>query len=105
MPATSGRLSPSSRAMRGHDGEKHGSLSELADDRADDIGIIVGPDPLVRIELLQRPKRRMGKRAEILVVAGERRNRTDIEVFARVLDEVRAIVDPGVQTVGGRDAA
>src|SRR5260370_35239811 len=79
--------------------------SELANERADDIGIIVGPNPLVRVELLQRPKRRTGKGTEILVVAGDRRNRTDIQEFARVLVEVGPGVHRGYRSVRRRLAA
>ena len=41
---------------------------KLAQDRADDVGVVIGPDPLLGVGLLQLPGLRLGDRAEVLVL-------------------------------------
>ena len=81
-----------------------GLLPQLPDQRADDVGIVVGPHPLPRIGLLQFPVLRLRNRAEILVLACADRHGAEELVVAVVLGDVAALADAGDHIVRGRDA-
>src|SRR5574341_2578002 len=66
-------------APRNDDGSK--SFAELAQHGANDVGIIVGPHPLLRVRLLQLPILRLGDRTEIVVAAGHRHDGAEELVF------------------------
>jgi hypothetical protein len=79
------------------------SLVELSDHRPDDIAVIIGPHPLVRIRWLEHPIARVCEGPEILLAARHRCNRTDEFVWIGRLVQVHLVADQCHAPVGCRD--
>src|SRR5205823_8885357 len=80
------------------------SLAELADYRADDVGVIVAPHPLIRVGALQRPIRGLREVPEIFLVARNRSDRGGELVGIGRLVDIRAFTDECRQPVRCGDA-
>src|SRR5438270_4663700 len=76
---------------------------QSAENRADNVGIIVSPDPLYGVGL-RFPVAGLGERTEILVGAGDCDHGAGKNVIGIVLPDVAGVVDARHHVVGGGDA-
>src|SRR5262249_39503167 len=79
------------------------SLVELSDHRPDDIAVIIGPHPLVRIRWLEHPIARVCEGPENLLAPHHRCNGTDEFVWIGRLVQVHLVADQCHAAVGCRD--
>ena len=78
------------------------AAAQVAQQGADDVGIVVGPDPLARIALADRPELRLGQHAEIRLVARDRRDASGSNGARRRPLDVAAVIDAHDRAVAPR---